>query len=79
MSWKCKRYDCILLSKAEYINHLESHEREPSHAMPPLQPGDTLCVMCSTVCKSVAIIEETHASAQGTVIIPRSNQSYEDT
>lgn len=47
VSWKCERCDRILLSKAEYVN-------QPSYAVSPSRPGDTVYMICGKVCKSAA-------------------------
>lgn len=39
VGWRCEVCERILLSKAGYVNHLESHERKPSHAVQPFATG----------------------------------------
>lgn len=77
MIWKCGICDHIL-SKAGYINHLESHKKQPSHAVPPLQPGDNVCVICHKICKSVAGLKRHMIVHKETDITAWSNQSCED-
>ena len=54
-SWKCEICARILLSKAGYVNHKKSHEKDLGYAnLLPSRPADTTCVICSKKCKTTA-------------------------
>ena len=58
-SWKCEICARKLLSKAGYVNHKKSHEKDLGYANPlPSRPADTTCVttcaICSKKCKTTA-------------------------
>ena len=52
-AWKCNVYDRVLLCKTGYVNHMESRGRREQDAL-PLRLGNTTCVICSKVCKSLS-------------------------
>ena len=54
-SWKCEICARILLSKAGYVNHKKSHEKDLGYAnLLPSRPADTTCVIRSMKCKTTA-------------------------
>ena len=53
-NWKCESCGRILLSKAGYVNHLKSHQRNPPARVVPPQPDSTTCAVCGKVCKSTS-------------------------
>lgn len=73
-SWRCERRDRILLSKAEYVNHMESHQMQ-CH----LHDKVILFAWFAEGMQIYGWIEEPNDSGQATDITARFDQSYEDT
>ena len=53
-NWTCETCGRILLSKAGYVNHMKSHQRNPPARTVPPQPDSTTCAVCGKVCKSAS-------------------------
>ena len=70
--WKCETCGRVLLSKAGYVNHLKSHQRNPPTTIIPPQPDSTTCAVCNKVCKTIPGLKRHMAVHKDTIKHPDS-------
>ena len=57
-SWKCSVCECVLLSKAGYMNHLKVHvnnKKQANYINPSPHSASNTSVVCNQVCEAVSV------------------------